>query len=74
MSREGTEKKFILSADSVISGRGAEVFGKGEVSYIALNVFSITFVIKAYSCILGVILKTKGFDKLFDAKDLLRNH
>lgn len=49
-------KRIILSADRVVSGRGAEVFGKGEGSYIALNVFRIIFVIKVDSYILGVIL------------------
>lgn len=45
----------------LVPGRGAEVFGKGEVSCIALYVFSIVFVVKVYSQILGVILKTKRF-------------
>ena len=45
----------------LVPGRGAEVFGKGEVSCIALYVFSIVFVVKVYSRILGVILKTKRF-------------
>lgn len=61
MSREGTEKTIILGADMVISRREAEAFGKGEGSFIALNVFSIIFIIKMFSCILGIILKTKGF-------------